>query len=98
MLLTPLAEVKDRFGSPADRKRAAVQRPVLTHLLLFLVDNIFVHPLHKSVCPCRMNCGRGWLATALFCQGRPVSNGLCRRIGNMIPPHVSDWWVLAQHI
>jgi len=41
---------KDRFGSPADRKRASVQRPraetVSTYLLLCLVDNIFVHPLH----------------------------------------------------
>ena len=85
---------------PADRKRAAVQRPetISTYLLLGIVGSIFLHIVHNPVCPCCMNCDRGWLASALFRQGRPVSNGQCRRIGKMIPPHVSDRWVLAQHI
>ena len=100
MIVKTPGSQKDQFGSPADRKRAAVQHPetVSTYLMLCLVDNIFVHPLHKSVYPCRMNCDCGWLASAVFRQGRPVSNGQCRRIGKMIPTHVSDRWVLAQHI
>jgi len=82
----------------ADRKRAAVQHPetISTYLLLGIVDSIFLHIVYNPVCPCCMNCG--WLTSVLFCQGRPVSNGPCRRIGKTIPPHVSDWWVLAQHI
>jgi len=83
---------------PADRKRAAVQRPetISTYLLLCLVDSIFLHTVHNPVCPCRMNCGRGWLASVLFRQGRPVSSGRSRRIGKIIPPHVSDQWALAR--
>jgi len=82
---------------PADRKRAAVQRPetISTYLLLCLVDSIFLHTVHNPVCPCRMNCCHGWLASVLFRQGQPVSSGRCRCIGKIIPPHVSDQWVLA---
>ena len=85
---------------PADRKRSAVQRPetVGTHLMFALVDSIFVHTIIKSVCLCRVNRGRDWPASALFGRGRAVSNSRRGRMGKKIPPHVTDRWVLAQHI
>jgi len=83
----------------AVRKRAAVQRPktVVTHLMLGLVDSIFVHTMNKPVCPYRVKRGRDWPASVLFRRGRAVSNDQRGRMGKMTPPHVFDRWVLAQH-
>ena len=63
-----------------------------------LVDSIFVHTMIKPVCLCLVNRGRDWPASALFGRGRAVSNGRRGRMGKMIPAHVFDRWVLAQHI
>jgi hypothetical protein len=83
----------------AHRPKAAVQRPktVGTYLMLGLVYSIFVHTMNKPVCPCRVKRGRDWPSSALFGRGRAVSSGWRRCMGKMIPAHVFDRWVLAQH-
>jgi len=84
---------------PAVQKRAAVQRlkTVGTYLMLGLVDSTFVHTMNKLVCPCRVNRDRDWPASVLFRRGRAVSNGRRGRMGEMVPPHVFDRWVLAHN-
>jgi len=57
-----------------------------------------MHTMIKPICPRRVNRGCDWLASALFGRGRAVSNGRRGRMGKMIPAHVLDRWVLAQHI
>jgi len=78
----------------AGRKWAVIQRPetIGTYLFLGLVDSIFVHIMHKSVCACRVNRDCDWPASALFRRGRAVSSGQRGRMGKMILPHFFDWW------
>ena len=88
----------DAFRPPTERGLWFSTPRQSQHTCCWVLWALFLHIVHNPVCPCYMNCCRSWMASVLFCQGQPVSNGQCRRKGKMIPPHVSDWWVLAQHI
>jgi len=59
-------------------KVAAMQRPEIlsTYLKLGPVHSIGVHALHNLECPCRLHCGRGWLAVVGFASRKiqlPIS-------------------------
>jgi len=83
------------FGMASTRRPKEGCRSAPETVGTCLVDSIFVHTMIKAVCLCRVNRGRDWPASALFGRGRAVSSGRC--MGKMIPAHVFDLWVLAQH-